>query len=122
MSLKQFEWTFLLLAKECKLSIVTRTKFLKFIKTILPVGNIIPENFRTILNRINLKNSKKILICPVCLKKLEKNQNCNSDDCKDVFNSKNMQPYSSSAINFSIKNQLSSIIFRNWNLIKNYTG
>ncbi|CAF1050395.1 unnamed protein product [Brachionus calyciflorus] len=71
-TLSDFVFSFMVLCRSINLPVSSINKMLKFIKAILPKGNLVPKTYTKLIRILDLKCKKQFELGNICLKQNEK--------------------------------------------------
>lgn len=124
MTVKDFNIFFMWLCNKLKLSESKRHFLFKSIKTTYPSINNLPSTFDSLQAQIDTKkdNSKVLRLCSVCYAKKNDKDKSSCDSCtrKNISSNQQSKRELIDAIVYDYKEQLKSIISKNWVYIKSF--
>ena len=108
-SIADFALSFLILCKRINISANAKDILLDYISSILPSENLVPSTYKMLIKNLSLNKYETKTICPICFL-----DNCH---CQNSENRKPVKVYE-----FDVKNQIKSIVKKNWLTICSYKG
>jgi hypothetical protein len=119
--LNEFCVVFLTLIHRLKVSENGINMLLKFLVSILPPDNIIPNSYRKLLKSFDIRKMKPIHICSFCSKRIERNSKCSSNECVSKMRKKqNRNIIDPIIFEFKYVEHLKTILENNWSIIVDY--